>query len=153
MATKILSAIYQIIFLLVMLVFFVNSSPVIPAANIFTNETSIMMPDNETVIEMKIAVKNKDNSALTSVSKILLSPAVMDQIIGQTQLTYLEQKNVSTYNTRLVVLGHSLTACNATPPAKIKMAARGPQNGQWGMERCLPLCFCALPLTFAKQVF
>ena len=96
MATKILSAIYQIIFLLVMLVFFVNSSPVIPAANIFTNETSIMMPDNETVIEMKIAVKNKDNSALTSVSKILLSPAVMDQIIGQTPLTNREQKNIST---------------------------------------------------------
>ena len=96
MATKILSAMYQIIFLLVMLVFFVNASPVIPAANIFTNETSIMMPDNETVIEMKIAVKNKDNSALTSVSKILLSPAVMDQIIGQTPLTNREQKNIST---------------------------------------------------------
>ena len=35
--------------------------------------------------------------------------------------------------------GHSLTACNAAPPVKSKMAARGPQNGRWGLERCLPL--------------
>merc|ERR1739844_33120 len=81
MATKILRTLYQIFFLFDVFVFMVNCSPV-PAGNIFTNETSIMMPDNETIIEMKIAVKNKDNSALTSVSKILLSPAVMDQIIG-----------------------------------------------------------------------
>ena len=32
--------------------------------------------------------------------------------------------------------GHSLTACNAAPPAKYNMAARGPQNGQQGLERC-----------------
>ena len=34
--------------------------------------------------------------------------------------------------------GHSLTACNAAPPAKSEMAARGPQNGGRGLERCLP---------------
>ena len=35
------------------------------------------------------------------------------------------------------------TACNAAPPAKSKMAARGPQNGGRGLERCLPLGFWA----------
>ena len=39
--------------------------------------------------------------------------------------------------------GHLLTACNATPPAKSKMAARGPQNGRRGLQRCLPLGFWA----------
>ena len=31
---------------------------------------------------------------------------------------------------------HRRTACNAAPPAKSKMAARGPQNGGRGLERC-----------------
>ena len=44
-------------------------------------------------------------------------------------------------NTSLAALGQSLPACNTAPPAKSKMAARGPQNGQWGLERCLPLGF------------
>ena len=44
-------------------------------------------------------------------------------------------------NTSLVVKGCSLTACNAAPPAKSKLAARGPQNGRGGLERCLPLGF------------
>ena len=35
--------------------------------------------------------------------------------------------------------GHSLTACNATPPAKSKMATRVPQNGRRDLERCLLL--------------
>merc|ERR1712142_1101996 len=82
MATKLLCCIYQIIFLVVVFVIMTISSPVQPAPNVFTNETSIMMPDNETIIEMRISVKNKDNSALESVSKVLLSPPVMDQIIG-----------------------------------------------------------------------
>ena len=30
---------------------------------------------------------------------------------------------------------HRRTACNAAPPAKSKRAARGPQNGRWGLER------------------
>ena len=34
--------------------------------------------------------------------------------------------------------GRSLTACNAAPPSKFKMAARGPQNGGRGLEKCLP---------------
>ena len=34
--------------------------------------------------------------------------------------------------------GHSLTACNAAPPIKSKMPARGPQNGRRGLEWCLP---------------
>ena len=28
-----------------------------------------------------------------------------------------------------------------TPPAKSTMAARGPQNGRWGLKRCLPYIF------------
>ena len=43
-------------------------------------------------------------------------------------------------------LAHRLqrrTACNAAPPAKSNMAARGPQNGRRGLERCLPLGFWA----------
>merc|ERR1719369_467546 len=48
----------------------------------FTNTTSITMPDNETIVEMHISVKNRDNTALQGVSRILLSPAVMDQVIG-----------------------------------------------------------------------
>ena len=32
---------------------------------------------------------------------------------------------------------------NAAPPAKSKMAARGPQNGRAGLERCLHLGFWA----------
>ena len=46
--------------------------------------------------------------------------------------------------------GALLTACNAAPPAKSKMAARGPQNGRGGLQRCLPLGFWAFPSTFAK---
>ena len=34
------------------------------------------------------------------------------------------------FNTSLVQPWHSLTACNATPPAKSKIAARGPQIGR-----------------------
>ena len=45
---------------------------------------------------------------------------------------------------------HRRTACTAAPPAKSKMAARGPQNGRGGLERCLPLGFWAFPSTFAK---
>ena len=37
--------------------------------------------------------------------------------------------------------GHALTACNAAPPAKSKMAARGPENGRRGLEKCLPIGF------------
>ena len=43
-------------------------------------------------------------------------------------------------------LAHRLqrrTACNAAPPAKANMTARGPQNGGRGLERCLPLGFWA----------
>ena len=43
-------------------------------------------------------------------------------------------------------LAHRLqrrNACNAAPPAKSKMAARGPQNGRWGLESCPPLGFWA----------
>ena len=43
----------------------------------------------------------------------------------------------------LIWRGHSLIACNAVPPAKYKMAARVPQNGRRGLERFLPLGFCA----------
>ena len=41
--------------------------------------------------------------------------------------------------------GQSLTSCNAATPAKSKMAARTPQNGQWGMERRLTQGMWALP--------
>ena len=37
-------------------------------------------------------------------------------------------------------LAHRLqrhTACNPTPPSKFKMAAKGPQSGRRGLERCL----------------
>ena len=50
----------------------------------------------------------------------------------------LDQKSFWTQNTSLVAKGNSLTACNAAPPPKSKMAARGPQNGRRGLERCLP---------------
>ena len=40
-------------------------------------------------------------------------------------------------------LAHRLQRRNATPPAKTKMAARGPQNGRRGLERCQPLDFWA----------
>eukprot|EP00091_Calanus_sinicus_P022248 TRINITY_DN6950_c0_g1_i2.p1 TRINITY_DN6950_c0_g1~~TRINITY_DN6950_c0_g1_i2.p1 ORF type:complete len:157 (-),score=45.82 TRINITY_DN6950_c0_g1_i2:62-532(-) len=82
MLTKSHNFLFQILFLVVVFIFLVISSPVQPPGSIFTNETSIMMPDNETIIEMKISVKNQDNSALRPVSSILQSPAVMDQIIG-----------------------------------------------------------------------
>ena len=45
-------------------------------------------------------------------------------------------------NTSLAAKG-ALTACNAAPPAKSKMAASGPQNGRRGLDRCLPLGFGA----------
>ena len=60
----------------------VATDPDQSSRNVFTNETSILMPDNMTVIELRISVKNKDNSALQPVSKVLLSKAVMDQVIG-----------------------------------------------------------------------
>ena len=37
--------------------------------------------------------------------------------------------------------GHLLPACNDAPPAKSKIATRGPQNGQQGLERCVLLDF------------
>ena len=37
--------------------------------------------------------------------------------------------------------GHLLTACNAVMPAKLKMAAREPQNCRRGLNTCLPLGF------------
>ena len=40
---------------------------------------------------------------------------------------------INVYNTSLVAKGHSLTACNAAPPAKSNMAARGPQNERRGL--------------------
>ena len=42
------------------------------------------------------------------------------------------------------ISGHSLTACNAAPPAKSKMAASGPQNGRRSLERCPPIGFWPL---------
>ena len=39
---------------------------------------------------------------------------------------------------------------NIEPPAKFKMAARGPQNGRRGLERGQTLGFWALLSTFAK---
>ena len=73
------------------------------------------------------------------------------------------ERNISSdiflLNTTLVTpgaLAHRMqchTACNAAPPAKYKMAARVPQNGRRGLEKCLPLGFWAFEATFAKQVF
>ena len=40
-------------------------------------------------------------------------------------------------------LANRLQRRTAAPPAKSKMAARGPQNGRGGLERCLPLGFWA----------
>ena len=39
---------------------------------------------------------------------------------------------------------------NIEPPAKSKMAARGPQNGRRGLERGPTLGYWALQYTFAK---
>ena len=39
---------------------------------------------------------------------------------------------------------------NMEPPTKSKMATRGPQNGQWGLERGLSLGYWALQTAFAK---
>ena len=44
---------------------------------------------------------------------------------------------------------YQLTACNTTWPAKSKMAAIGPQNGQQGLEWGLPQCYRAIRTTFA----
>ena len=53
-------------------------------------------------------------------------------------------------NTSLAASGHSLTACNAVPPAKSKMAASGPQKGRRGLERGPILGYWVLWSTFAK---
>ena len=50
-------------------------------------------------------------------------------------------------------LAHRLqrrTACNAAPPAKSKMAFRGPQNGWRGLERGVTLGYWPFQATFAK---
>ena len=60
------------------------------------------------------------------------------QVLGK-----VKRKEKNWDNTSLAAKGHSLTAYNAAPPAKSKMAARGPQNGRRGLERCLPLGFWA----------
>ena len=41
-----------------------------------------------------------------------------------------------------------LTAYNAAPPAKSKMAARGPENGQRGLEMGLTLDYWPFRATF-----
>ena len=44
---------------------------------------------------------------------------------------------------------HWLNNCKAAPPAKSKMAARGPQNGQQG----LPIGFFSVPVNFCSISF
>ena len=46
-------------------------------------------------------------------------------------------------NTSLAAKGALANRLHAAPPAKSKMAARGPQNGRRGLEWCLPLGFWA----------
>ena len=47
-------------------------------------------------------------------------------------------------------LAHRLRRRTAAPPAKSKMAARGPQNGQQGQESYLILDFWVFLSTFAN---
>ena len=54
---------------------------------------------------------------------------------------------------RILALAHRLQRHTAALPAKSLMAARGPQNGRQGLERCLPLGFWGLRPTFEKLVF
>ena len=53
-------------------------------------------------------------------------------------------------NTSLAATGALAHRLQRRTPAKSKMAARGPQNGRGGLERCLLLGFWAFPSTFAK---
>jgi len=49
---------------------------------VYENETtSILLPDNETIVQMNIAVKNH-NPVMGHVSDIIQSPAVLDQLVA-----------------------------------------------------------------------
>ena len=61
-----------------------------------------------------------------------------------------DQKSSWIPNTSIAAPGHSLTSYNTALPAKSNMAARVPQNGRLGLERCLPLDFWALLSTFSR---
>ena len=70
----------------------------------------------------------------------LLNP-ILKNNIGKHKL------NEYSINTSLAAKGplaHRLQRLHhrtAAPPAKSKMAGRGPQNGRLGLEKCLPLGF------------
>ena len=75
--------------------------------------------------------------------------SVSEKSFGKKDIIKKNNKGEKLINTSLAakgVLAYRLqrrTACNAAPPAKSKMAARGPQNGRPGLERCLHLGFWA----------
>ena len=52
---------------------------------------------------------------------------------GAARLVFFNLNTSFKFNTSLAEPGHSLTACNAAPPAKPKMATRGPKmaDGVW----------------------
>ena len=60
---------------------------------------------------------------------------------------------ITDLNTSLATPGAMLTACNAAPLKKAKMAARWPQNGGRILERCLTPGYWALQTTFAQLFF
>ena len=59
--------------------------------------------------------------------------------IGKVDQLYVLHNKILTWNSwdmakiAIPAEGHSLTACNAAPPAKSKIAARGPQNDRGGI--------------------
>ena len=89
-------------------------------------------------------------------NELLVRSAILVQISPLVQMSLkrpispIVQSAILVQNTSLAAPGHSLTACNASPSEKSKIATRGPQNGRQGLKSCLPLGFWALPSTFAK---
>ena len=107
---------------------------------------SIREGEGRTLI-MKVLLKNLDMyKKMKSGMKELHPKEIVQELINAGFIDY----NMKVFkNTSLVApgaLAHCLqcrTACNTTSPAKSKMAARGPQKGRRGLERCLPPGFWA----------
>ena len=59
----------------------------------------------------------------------------------------------SNMNTSLAAKGALSHRLQCHTPAKSQMAARGPQNGQPGLEKGVPHGFWALPSTLAQYIF
>ena len=108
-------------------------------------ETSSHIQDR---LHSKMAPAKKKNVWLVGPGVYYARARQNTSLVAKGALAYRLQRRTAC-NAALHAMPHCLqcrTACNAALPAKSNMAARGPQIGGRGLERCLPLGFWPLIL-------